>query len=171
MPHWSPRGDLIACTDRFGPSRNIYLIDLTTGERTPLFQAEKHTTKSRLAWAPDGDRLAFAPADLDAKNLFLLVNVRKIPPTPAGFGTIPQGGNYPDNWGYPAWSPDGKQMVFQMFPGRGGNPTLYSMSAEVPSAPIRLGDPKVGTKHGFASWSPDSKRIVLSCILPSDYGE
>jgi hypothetical protein len=57
-------------------------------------------------------------------------------------------------------------MVFQMFPGRGGNPTLFSMSAEVPSAPIRLSDPKFGMKHGFASWSPDSQRIVLSSMVP-----
>jgi len=92
VPTWTPDGRSVTCTlllpdsrtawpwatgradtDHFNrdyhPERarggtQICLIDLQTGEITPITPDEPPTWNFRLAWSPDGSRLAFMRADI-----------------------------------------------------------------------------------------------------------
>lgn len=69
-------------------------------------------------------------------------------------------------YGPPAWSPDGKQLVFVVGESnpqkQWWNSYLCSMSAEVPSAPAFLESDRVGNINRSPDFSPDSKKILFS---------
>ncbi|MFY1111338.1 MAG: PGF-pre-PGF domain-containing protein [Methanosarcinaceae archaeon] len=63
--------------------------------------------------------------------------------------------NTADEWCYPAWSPDGDEILFR----RGGE--LYKVFSDG-SGETRLTD--TGGNVGFYSWSPDGSKILYSSI-------
>lgn len=67
--------------------------------------------------------------------------------------------------GPPAWSPDGKQFVFEREETddrRSVKSYLCSMSAEVPSAPVMLEGKKIGNINRAVAFSANSKWLVFS---------
>ena len=165
-PRWSPRGDLIATAD-YGRQRAVYLIDVESGERRRLFNSDDNQSRSRLTWSPDGRRLAFVPATPFGSELFWLVDVDTDQPAPKPLGNVPDAANYPPRYGVPVWSPDGKRMLFQMFPNQNRGSDLYVISTDNPGPPQKIDHPKMLTS-GEASWSPDGTRIVFAGRLVAD---
>ena len=165
IPFWTPDGR-IAYADSFGAVRNIFVLDPRKGKTELLIErGSKLLSKSRLTWINDGLKLAFAPARPTRNELFWIVDLAQTNRPIRRFGTVPAGNDFPSNWGYPAWSPDGTQVVFQMFPQPNGGPSLYSISAESPGVPQRFKFDNTMTHQSSADWSPDSQKIAFSCRL------
>jgi dipeptidyl aminopeptidase/acylaminoacyl peptidase len=52
---WQPRGDLVIVSETRGEDANdVYLLDVRTGELTPLFRPETASSYGDFAWLPDG---------------------------------------------------------------------------------------------------------------------
>jgi Tol biopolymer transport system component len=155
-PRWSPKGDLIACTNHLGNVRAVLLLNPATAI---VSKSIRLPSKSRLTWAPDGKRLLFAPAMPNGNELFWVIDVNN-PTDITHLGRLPAINNLPSNWGYPSWSPDGNQIVFQMFSPK--PPALFSIDAnDAVSQPVSL-----DILANEAAFSPDSKRVTVSCEVP-----
>jgi Tol biopolymer transport system component len=70
--------------------------------------------------------------------------------------------------GPPFWSPDGRQFIFSMRDAEASSSRwfwrsyLYSMSADIRSAPVLLEGERIGKINRVATWSPDQSRILFS---------
>ena len=57
-PAWSPDGGRIAYIHGFQAPREVWLLDVRTGDRRPLTGAA--VSRSACSWSPDGSRIAYA---------------------------------------------------------------------------------------------------------------
>jgi len=102
LPDFSPDGLLLAFTGARTMGWDAFLADLQTGEIRPLSSGGK---ACRPRFSPDGKRIAYVSSTADHKGDVWLVN-------PDGSGRE-QLTDRPDTYDYfPAWSPDGKWIVF-----------------------------------------------------------
>ena len=73
----------------------------------------------RLAWSPDGSRIAFSSFRDDNDEIYVMnadgTNLRRMT-------------NHPAKDRYPAWSPDGQRLAFSSH--RDGNDEIYVMNAD-----------------------------------------
>jgi len=155
-PAWSPDGKRIVLDGLRDGVSDLYAVDMTTGKLTRL-TADGADDKDP-AWSPNGKLLAFASDRSLAGDssqdygLFLLVpdsgSIRPIPvPKAKALGT-------------PAWSPDGKQIIFSA--DYDGTSNLYVVNL-ADSAPGRAR--QVTSLLGgafFPSWSKDGKRLLFT---------
>jgi len=102
LPDFSPTAPLLAFTGKRTMGWDAFLADLRTGEIRALTEGGK---SCRPRFSPDGTRIAYVSSTADGKGDVWLVN--------------PDGGgkerltDRPDSYDYyPAWSPDGKWIVF-----------------------------------------------------------
>ena len=102
LPDFSPTAPLLAFTGKRTMGWDAFLADLRTGDVRALSEGGK---SCRPRFSPDGTRIAFVSSAADGKGDVWLVN--------------PDGGgkerltDRPDAYDYyPAWSPDGKWIVF-----------------------------------------------------------
>ena len=127
-PAWSPNGKLIAYYSR--KRGGIWLIPALGGTATQITDFG-----SRPAWSPDGSQIAFQSAALGDFGQY---SYDATPPST--IWTVPSQGGAPtqitrpsnpsEGDGAPAWSPDGKRIVFSStstqeiwsVPVSGGNP-------------------------------------------------
>ena len=62
---WQPGGDIVIVTETRGEDANdVYLLDMASGDMTPLFQPDIAAEFSNFAWLPDGSGFYLA-ANLD----------------------------------------------------------------------------------------------------------
>ena len=140
---WSPDGRKIVSAVAWYFS----LYDVLTGE------VERVTVPDagfigNFAWAPDGDRLAFEiwkPRGIPETTDIGVINVDG-----SGFRELTR---HPGKDRYPAWSPDGQQIVFYSDWHRGGISLMNADGSDVQ----RL------TNGGEErpSWSPDGQKIAF----------
>jgi len=102
LPDFSPAAPLLAFTGKRTRGWDAFLADLRTGEIRALTEGGK---SCRPRFSPDGTRIAYVSSTADGKGDVWIVN--------------PDGGgkerltDRPDSYDYyPAWSPDGKWIVF-----------------------------------------------------------
>jgi WD40 repeat protein len=158
---WSPDGTrLVAACDA-----SIYLISLTTGERTEL-PADCGGVCSNVKWSPDGKWISFQPiyTNPDKTGLFLLSTV-----------CFAQSGScskdtprkiYPLSYPVPyAWSPDGKYLAMSnMYSGPSAKESIVIDFLDVQTGQIQRNIEIPGFKKSeflFLAWPPDGKWIVF----------
>lgn len=159
-PSWSPDSrQILYCTDDdlHPPAKNeaaIYAIDLATHHVRTLVQGGVNTFP---VLSPDGRHLAFRRmlgemnsevfvADADGSHAH---NVTR----------------HPSFEGWPAWSPDSRQIAFAG--NRNGNYQIFLMDAD--GGHVRL----LANTEGRATapkWSPDGRRIYFTNCVARDFG-
>lgn len=160
---WSPDGKSICAYSYQDDSLRI--IDVASNEAQPLLGGDTEVKFGGATWSPDGRRLVFVGAR-EGKEILATVNLKSA----AVRVLYREDSPYRALIGPPSWSPDGKQIVFaveekdksETVSRRWAHTYIYSIAAEVPSAPVLLEKEKIGLVNRSMMWSPDSRRIVFS---------
>jgi len=156
-PAFNPTGDKIAfLTDRSGYKEIMIMsaIDgkildtVVRGEKAGAYE-EMHWLRGGLTWSPDGKMVAFA----SKAGKYDAIHIKKV--EEGGFDRIikPE----MDAVYSPAWSPDGKKILFCGI--KDGKLDLFTVDIET-LAYTRLTDDYFDETHPH--WSPDGKRIVFA---------
>lgn len=163
-PRWSPDGSLICAHgwDR-GGELNVYEPD-TGGVRTVLKAPGWQLLQWGGEWSPDGERIAFMGSFEGRHHLATIHRNGADDSIRIVYSSDP---NDRELAGPPFWSPDGRQFLFSM---RDAQPSsrwffrsyLYSMSADIRSAPVLLEGEQRGKINRVVTWSPDQSRIIFS---------
>jgi Tol biopolymer transport system component len=151
--NWSPDGKWIAFTERGGPGQSV-IIKIRSNGTGGRVLTRWALNANHPKWSPDGSRIAFNSHD------------DLLPGASANLYTIsPKGGDLVQLTHYMgsqlnarvgSWSPDGKQLVFQL---RGADPNgpginqLFIINADGKQLRQLTHLPR-GSDPGYASWSP-----------------
>jgi Tol biopolymer transport system component len=163
---WSPDGKRIAFTTRRDGNPEIYLMDADGGDPTNLTKGPG--LDDHAVWSPDGKRIAFV-SEREGQERVYVMNADG-----SGQRKLAAGSD-------PAWSPDGRQIVFAAsVPHRSPDGKLIAFPCQAqPSAfdpgYSRIGvmdangsnvgqpppTPATGPSDGAPSWSPDGEEIAF----------
>ena len=194
-PRWSPDGKYLSFLTARGDDEEpeqVWLLDRAGGEASPLTGFNGEVVD--YAWSPDGQKLALIVADEDPHRK-KKGEEDKTPPSividryyfkedKTGYlgnerqhlyvfdvasrkAEILTPGAYDEGW--PAWSPDGKQIAF--FSKRGTDPDrsdqfgLYAIAAQPGASPRLLtnfqGDSGDSSSMAPPSWRPDGRELAF----------
>jgi len=178
-PEWSPDGKWLAYTaDDDGGSINLMLMNLETGASAAL-TAGGHINIDP-AWAPDGKRVAYVSTEPDGYFNVCVMDIENgrkgntlAVTADNSFGRDRLYFGEYDVHISPAWSPDGKELVFVS--NRGiplGSGAIWR--APVEADVMNRGRAKIIHKEETLfrtrpHWSPDGKRIVYSSHIGHQY--
>lgn len=145
-PRWSPDGGRMAVVE----DDMLYVVDLVTGERRPLFQESYTLIYSGVCWSPDGRTIALVAQPVQGpRRQLLIVNsqgaehgLRPRIQTPGGMSSSP------------TFSPDGKRLAYS------AAYVIQLVEVEGNERPRMLPDQK--SRNFEPDWSPDGKWIVFS---------
>jgi Tol biopolymer transport system component len=153
---WSPDGRCLAFPERsaVGNPLRVYLLPLDTRQKIPLTSPPSGPRGDiSPEFSPDGKRIAFVRvASFSAQDVW-------VQPVPSGEATRLTSENY-DTIGRPAWTADGREVVF---PARY---TLFrvSLTGGVPQAVPGLGenagDPTIWRNHMVFAQSSGSQDMI-----------
>ena len=146
-PAWSAVGDAIAYLTYLKYRLGIYVVDVRTGEKTPIITDGDFNASP--AFSPDGRKIAFSRS-VGGGNTEIYVADRN----GSNLERLTRAGGIDTN---PAWSPTGREIAFTS--NRSGRPQLYVMSAEGTDLRRVTFD---GDYNDGAEWSPDGRRIAHS---------
>ncbi len=178
-PEWSPDGKwLVYTADDDGKSINLMLMNLETSKSTALTTGDHINIDP--AWSPDGRRLAYVSTEPNGRFNILVMEIENgrkgnviAVTTDNSFGRDRLYVGEFDVHISPAWSPDGKELIFVS--NRGiplGSGAIWR--APVETNVMNSGKAKMIHKEETLfrtspHWSPDGKRIVYSSHLGHQY--
>lgn len=148
-PSWSTDGARMACVSDRGGQKGIWLVDLSSGESTPIPIDAADPGLPFLS--PDGNKVACLAGNGPA-SLFV-IDIQGGDPVQIGTG-IPRGNDGREAF---SWSPDGKAVGFVRNTPMG--PRILVWSAESRTA-AEVDVDEIGIT-GFR-WSPDGRRIAFT---------
>ncbi|MFW5772308.1 MAG: hypothetical protein ACOCZH_03210 [Phototrophicaceae bacterium] len=123
LPAWSPDGERLAFVglDAASETYAILLLDVASGELTPLLGLAEAGFNVPLAWSPDGAALVFS-APLAFRN----VNLYRIEIASGEMRQLTSGSSSPTE---PDWSPGGERLAFTSYHPQGTDLRIYTMDA------------------------------------------
>lgn len=169
-PTWSPDGRSVAYASDAAGNLDIYVRHIAGGQAIRITDSD--ADDAQPAWSPDGTRIAFVSARASAeKRLSGLINVD--PRQPFFVGRIGDIWVMPALGGtarllakdafYPAWSPDGKEIVYAATASREERWELRIQEVDGSREPrvLILGSM---TAAGLTqpAWSPEGKWIAFT---------
>ena len=125
---------------------------------SPTKLTNNDTDDYGAVWSPDGTKLAFVSTRDGDREVFVMNAAGKDVRQLTHNRTTADGAPVSDQ--APAWSPDGKQIVF-VSTRDGGEPEVYRMYA-YGSDQVRLTTTEPYVSDHTPSWSPDGQHIVFS---------
>ena len=165
-PTWSPDGRFLAYASNQDGDSKIYVMDTRTGEHRQL--TNRHEGEWTPAWSPDGEWIAFVSASHEIVPPVKFKITRHIYKTDVNGGHPVQLTDQGQNLN-PAWSPDGKWIVFDSYHRGDDREGIYVMDANGRRLK-RLNDQNLrafnGTFQSECAWSPDGKQIAFSIFAP-----
>jgi len=167
-PAWSPDGGKIAFSAGSGvsvgfskPSGDIYVINV---DGSGLAQLTRDSGfNGSASWSPDGKQIAFvSDRDGDSKARIWVMNADG-----SNQRILPNSQNTTSSGflgGQPAWSPDGKKILFTAYGACGGGAavSIYVTNADGGNSQILTSDPKVCGWYSSPRWSPDGTKILAT---------
>jgi len=142
---WSPNNRYIAVSS----SARLFLFDLISHEVTEIPINESHAYPIEIAWAPDGQSLAFVP-NARLQTLFL-VEVRSL-----ALKSLITKAYYISP---PTWSPDGQYLTVSAIQIEGGESNVFAIDIQGGNT-YNLSSPGGGS--GIPLWSPDGQWILFA---------
>ncbi|HEV8384706.1 MAG TPA: protein kinase [Candidatus Acidoferrales bacterium] len=164
-PTWSPDGRSIAYVSDAAGQLDIYVQQISGGRAIRLTDSD--ADDAQPAWSLDGSQIAFVSARAyPVKRLSTMLNMGQAQPFFAGRNgdvwVMPALGGtarrIAEDAYYPAWSPDGKQLVYQA--SRGGQWVLLVSRIDGGSEPRMLASGELTAAVTTPAWSPDGKWIA-----------
>ena len=184
QPDWSPDGRYIAFASYDGDAIELRVLDLETGATHAI--ASNGAVNLEPRWSPDGKRLAFVSTAFNARWHIFVGTVRRddsragerrADASPSGRVrldsveriTEDRDSGLPryyysvfDHYLSPAWSPDGREIIFVSNRGRiYGTGGIWRMEARAGASPRELHFEET-TWKARPDWARDGKRVVYS---------
>ncbi|HZI66906.1 MAG TPA: protein kinase [Thermoanaerobaculia bacterium] len=160
-PTWSPDGKFLAYTTDERGNLDVVVQPLAGGETLRI--AGNDADEAQPAWSPDGSKIAFVSSQDRGGRIHHVLAAGTLTAFLGGRGgdvfVVPALGGAAaklvENGYFPAWSPDGKKIVFSS--ERAGKWDLWVVSSDG-GTPKRLTDDSDIDYQ--AAWSPDGKWIA-----------
>ncbi|MGH9504115.1 MAG: winged helix-turn-helix domain-containing protein [Terriglobales bacterium] len=154
---WSPDGRLLAFSDIQADQTHAWIALLSLADSTirPLTSPPNQSGDYVPAFSPDGSAVAFVRGIVAG----VVEDLYVVPTT----GGSPRRLTFDNTWisAPPAWTPDGREIVFSS--SRGGAPSLWRISASGGTPrPI----PGVGVNAWLPSISPRGNQLVYQQRIP-----
>jgi len=146
-PAWSPDGNWIAFVSGRAGYPAIYLVQPDGAGLKPLTEALG--SSANPVWSPDGNFVAFECYTRPNENDICVIDVRN--------GEWRKLTDHPANDRFPAWSPNGKELVFVS--ERDGNKEIYLVNMEVGATRNLTNHP---APDWDPHWSPSGARIAFT---------
>jgi Tol biopolymer transport system component len=159
FPSFSPAGDRLAFTTGFAALlHNGIMVTSADGSNRWLIHDDLERNAVAPAWSPRGDRIAFGSGGAFQGALGVgrqMSNIAVVAPNGSGFKLLTDGTG---NNGFPAWSPDGRRIVFRAQDERGKGLRIL----EVDSGRISVVTEGQGQNDNFPAWSPKGDEISFA---------
>jgi len=142
----------------------LYLRDIGAPARPPLPLAAAHGDVNSLAWAPDGNSLAFAALGADGRCTVWLQPVPAVGSTPRAPRAIAECA--PLRTPLLAWSPDGRRIVFSA--ERDGAGGLFAVDQNGQGMQRLTTAPPSALPDHQPAWAPDGSHLAFLRQDPAD---
>jgi TolB protein len=162
-PAWSPDGRQLAYLEILGGVQRLWVMDANGHNRRVLNTAiAGHPDTSALAWSPRGDSIAFTALAGNRQSIFIvsLANGAQRQLTATGSSASS-----------PAWSPDGRELVFAW--SLVANQEIFIADVDAVVEPLTHSTEveRVTSDYGMdamPAWSPDGETIAFFSTRDGD---
>ena len=162
FPSFAPSGDKFISNDKTAGilKNNIILMNADgSGQKTIFADAEKAALAP--VFSAQGDKIAFGLGRFfQMQNGAAIADIAVIKSDGTNLKILTNGDG---NYGFPSWSPDGKQIVYRA--ANSNLKGLFILDSETGAARVLTKD----SHDNFPSWSPDGSRIAFTSYRDGDY--